>query len=100
MDRTASSSYHRRSSGSPALVSQASRSSLSSPVLNGNGSAAASQKGRESPNGTGFRSNGAASPQSNGAASPLSNGDGSAAEAAPKEERLIVGVDFGTTYSG
>jgi hypothetical protein len=92
MDRTASSSYHRRSSGSPALVSQASRSSLSSPILNGSGSASASQKGRESPNGAGFRSN--------GAASPLSNGDGGAAEAAPKEERLIVGVDFGTTYSG
>jgi hypothetical protein len=93
MDRTASSSsYHHRSSagGSPALASQASRSSLSSPILNGSGGS--SQKGRESPNGAGLRSN--------GAASPLSNGDASGAEAAPKEERLIVGVDFGTTYSG
>jgi hypothetical protein len=91
MDRTASSSYHRRSNGSsPALASQPSRSSLSSPILNGSSS---SQKGRESPNGAGFGSN--------GAASPLSNGDAAGAEeAAPKEERLIVGVDFGTTYSG
>jgi hypothetical protein len=75
MDRTASS--YRSSTTSPALASP------TSPMLNGG------QKGRESPNGT---------LRSNGTSTPLSNGD--SAETAPKEERLIVGVDFGTTYSG
>jgi hypothetical protein len=63
-------------------------SPLHSPHLNGN------PKGRESPNGLP-----AGMTRSNGTATPASSQDAENGST-PKEERLIVGVDFGTTYSG
>jgi hypothetical protein len=50
----------------------------------------------ERTNGTNGNSNGRTS--RNGSATPSVFGDSS--DDTPKEERLIVGVDFGTTYSG
>jgi hypothetical protein len=63
-------------------------SPLQSPHLNGN------PKGRESPNGLP-----AGMTRSNGTTTPTSSQDAENGNT-PKEERLIVGVDFGTTYSG
>jgi hypothetical protein len=77
--------YHNNHNGNGYVTSP-----LHSPELNGN------TKGRESPI-IPVRK-GSATPSSvsvNGAETDAENG-----EAPPKEERLIVGVDFGTTYSG
>src|ERR1700712_1597532 len=59
---------------------------------NGNGG---DYRGGDKQNGSNGTSNGRIS--RNGSASPSVQGEG---EDAPREDRLIVGVDFGTTYSG